>query len=77
MDEINVRVILKGKNRANFLRIKQEIGLQTNSEVIRFLVTKYSKLLGQEMMGLTEQQELVQEAIQDVEKIQNQKRGVE
>ena len=40
---INVRVELKGDLVRKFKRIKEELGLMNNSEVIRALINRYSK----------------------------------
>ena len=42
---INIRVELKGKVKERFLKIKEEIGYENNTEVIRYLINEYYKRL--------------------------------
>jgi len=42
---LNIRVELKGKVKERFLKIKEEIGYENNTEIIRYLINEYYKRL--------------------------------
>jgi hypothetical protein len=37
---LQLKVLLKGDSMKKFLRIKEKMGLETNAEVIRYLITR-------------------------------------
>jgi len=38
---LNIRVELKGKVKERFLKIKEEIGYENNTEIIRYLINGF------------------------------------
>ena len=46
-DKIQIRITLEGELKEKFEKIKADLGLENNSEVIRFLINeKYKQLFG-------------------------------
>ena len=40
-EPLDMRLILKGTVKDRFLKIKQKLGLNNNTEVVRFLINNY------------------------------------
>ena len=40
-EPLDMRLILKGMVKDRFLKIKQKLGLNNNTEVVRFLINNY------------------------------------